>query len=73
MKSGDNDQIQPLFWRLSEAALLLRMSNASIYEAVRSGQIPGIRIAGKWRIPRIVVDKFIADAMNGTASEVSPE
>ena len=56
-------QSAPLFVRISEAARLLDMSRSSAYEAVRKGVIPAVRIDGKWRIPKIALERLAASAV----------
>jgi excisionase family DNA binding protein len=69
--NADN-QTEPLFVRLSEAARLLSMSRSAAYEAMKAGVIPSVRIAGKWRIPRAALDKFVNDAMKSTGQVEVP-
>jgi len=58
-----NEQKDPLFLRISEAARLLSMSRSAAYAAIRSGQLPSVRVAGKWRIPRAALERLLAQAM----------
>lgn len=60
-----NEQTEPLFMRISEAARLLSMSRTAAYDAIRRGAIPAVRIDGKWRVPRAALEKFAADAIIG--------
>ena len=43
---------EPLVLSVFEASKLLRLSRGSTYEAVRTGQIPSVRIGGRILIPR---------------------
>jgi excisionase family DNA binding protein len=47
----------------SEAAILLRVSAATIYRLVRTGDLPGVHIAGPGssiRIPAAAIDELLA-------------
>jgi len=58
-----NEQKEPLFLRISEAARLLAMSRSAAYAAIRSGQLPSVRVAGKWRVPRAALEQLLERAM----------
>ena len=62
-------QNQPLFLRISEAARLLAMSRSAAYAAIRAGQIPAIRVAGKWRVPRAALERLLEQAMGAPDGE----
>jgi excisionase family DNA binding protein len=64
-----NEQKEPLFLRISEAARLLAMSRSAAYAAIRSGQLPSVRVAGKWRIPRAALERLLARAMGPSDDE----
>jgi excisionase family DNA binding protein len=57
-------QNAPLFLRISEAARLLSMSRSAAYAAIRSGQLPSVRVAGKWRVPRAALEQLLEQAMS---------
>jgi excisionase family DNA binding protein len=59
---------QPLFLRISEAARLLSMSRSAAYQAIRAGQLPSVRVAGKWRVPRAALERLLEQAMRAPAS-----
>jgi len=56
-------QNAPLFLRITEAARLLSMSRSAAYQAIYAGQIPAIRVAGKWRVPRAALEQLLEQAM----------
>jgi excisionase family DNA binding protein len=58
-----NVKTEPLFLRISEAARLLAMSRSAAYAAIRAGQLPSVRVAGKWRIPRAALERLLEQAM----------
>ena len=44
---------------VEEAARILGVSRGHAYEAVSTGQIPGIRIGKRWLVPRASLDKML--------------
>ena len=56
-----NQQEERLTLDVSEAARLLGLSRASTYEAVRTGQIPSIRIGRRIIIPRVALFKMLEE------------
>jgi excisionase family DNA binding protein len=42
-----------------ELAEILKLSRLSVYEAIRSGQIPVVRIGRRMIIPRLVLEKLL--------------
>jgi excisionase family DNA binding protein len=62
-KMDTNVKTEPLFLRISEAARLLAMSRSAAYAAIRAGQLPSVRVAGKWRIPRAALERLLEQAM----------
>jgi excisionase family DNA binding protein len=59
----------PLFLRITEAARLLSMSRSAAYQAIYAGQIPAIRVAGKWRVPRAALERLLRQAMGAPDGE----
>jgi excisionase family DNA binding protein len=47
------------------------MSRSAAYQAIRAGQIPAIRVAGKWRIPRAALERLLERAMSAPDGESS--
>jgi excisionase family DNA binding protein len=64
-----SDQVEPMFLRLSEVAKLLDMSRSCAYEAMRKGAIPAVLIDGKWRVPRIALERMAEQAMQAASSK----
>lgn len=55
---------------VNEVAHLLGLSRGAAYEAVRTGQIPSIRIGRRIIIPRVALIKILEEAGKGkTGSE----
>lgn len=53
---------EPLALSIKKAARLLGLSQASVYRAVRTGQIPSVRLGTRIVIPRAALDRMLADA-----------
>jgi len=47
---------------VEEAAEILKVSRGTAYEAVRTGEIPSVRVGRCIRIPRAALDRMLADA-----------
>jgi hypothetical protein len=52
-------------FRVSEFAVVARMSRSAVYKGMRNGQIPFIVIAGQIRIPHEAVENLVDAAMAG--------
>lgn len=42
----------------------LRLGERAAYNALRSGQIPSVRVGGQWRIPRSALDDLRREAVD---------
>ena len=42
-----------------EAGARLRLGRAALYRALQRGDIPGIRVGGKWLVPRAAFERFL--------------
>ena len=60
---------ESLVYTIEEAAELLKIGRSGAYEAARRGDIPVLRIGRRWLVPRIALDKMLADA--GKDAEVA--
>jgi excisionase family DNA binding protein len=52
----------PTFYDVQNVADMFRMSRMTVYRAIRSGELPAVRIRGRWLVPARVVDALIANA-----------
>ena len=52
-----------LVMSVSEAAQRLEISRDSAYKAVRSGELPVVKIGASLRVPTVVVERMIANAL----------
>lgn len=50
---------------VEECAKILGLGRSATYEAVRSGQIPRIKIGGRWLIPLVALERMLEDAARG--------
>ena len=46
---------------VKEVAILLRVSDESVYRLCRSKRLKATRVGGLWRIPRESVDKLLSN------------
>ena len=58
--SGDNQQQYPLAWRVEEAARLRRLSRATAYRLVGSGEWPSFRCGRRRLIPADGLRSWVA-------------
>ena len=72
-KAGEDivDSQERLAFSVDEARRLLGLGRGSMYEAVRTGQIPSIRIGRRIIIPRVGIEQLLAKAsMNTLQSKI---
>jgi excisionase family DNA binding protein len=50
------------FYDVQNVADMFRMSRMTVYRAIRSGELPAVRIRGRWLVPKRVIDALIANA-----------
>lgn len=61
-----NAKVEPMFLRVSAAAVALNMSPVTVYELVRKGVLPSVKMGGtSIRIPVAALRKFADDAIKG--------
>jgi excisionase family DNA binding protein len=51
------------FYNVAETADLLRLDQSTLYRHLRSGQFPGVKIGGRYVVPRAVVERLINDVL----------
>jgi len=61
----DTNKVDRLVLSVDEARLRLGISRGLIYEAVRQGQIPSIRVGRRILIPRIALQRLLEDTTKG--------
>ena len=52
---------------VDEVAGFLRVSRPRLYRWLRMGKLPGIKIAGTWRMPESALNELLAPAVTGAA------
>jgi len=53
--------VQPLAHTIPEAAALLGVGRTTVYELIRSGELPSIRIRRGRRVTRAAIEAYLAD------------
>lgn len=62
---------EPLLMTPTEAASLLKLSRAKVYELIRLRQLPSIRIGGTIRVPVDALREHVARELTSQASEAA--
>jgi excisionase family DNA binding protein len=57
----------PSFYTVAEAADMFRMSEMTLYRAIRDGDFPAVRIRGRLIIPARAIDAIVDTAVDGGA------
>ena len=57
---------------VKEVAILLRVSDESVYRLCRSKRLKATRVGGLWRIPRESVDKLLSGGQVPNGSGFTP-
>jgi len=52
--------MEKLTYTVEQAAEVLGLSRSSMYEAVRSGSVPAIRVGGRWLISKVQLERFLS-------------
>lgn len=55
------------FYDVQNVADMFRMSRMTVYRAIRSGELPAVRIRGRWLVPKRVIDALVASAETALA------
>ena len=51
-----------LVYTIQEAAILLNLGRSSMYQAVRNGSIPSVKLGRRLLIPRAALEQFLLKA-----------
>jgi excisionase family DNA binding protein len=54
------------FLTIRELAAYLRVSRTTAYELVRNGEVPSVRVGGQFRIPRVELDRRLAESLGSS-------
>ena len=52
----------PTFYDVSTVAAMFRMSRMTVYRAIHTGELPAVRIRGRWLIPAKAIEALVAKA-----------
>lgn len=55
------------FLTVAEVATMMRVSKMTVYRLVHSGELPAIRVGKSFRVPRAVIEKYLAQPYIETA------
>jgi excisionase family DNA binding protein len=53
---------RPTFYDVRDVAQMFRMSRMTVYRAIQSGELPAVRMRGRWLVPATVIDALITEA-----------
>jgi excisionase family DNA binding protein len=62
--SADGLDVPPSFFTAVEVARLFRLDESTLYRHLRAGTFPGLKIGGRYVVPRAVVDRLVADILH---------
>lgn len=51
------------FYTVAEAAALMRMSEPTLYRAIRSGEFPAVKVRGRYVVPAKAIDAMESAAV----------
>jgi excisionase family DNA binding protein len=52
----------PTFYDVQDVADMFQMSRMTVYRAIKGGELPAIRIRGRWFVPARVIDALVTSA-----------
>jgi excisionase family DNA binding protein len=62
MLSSNTPNAVPTFYDAQAVAGMFQMSRMTVYRAIRSGELPAVRIRGRWLVPARVIDALVTAA-----------
>ncbi len=57
---------------IREAAQLLRLKERRLYDLVRQGSLPSVRVSGRWLFPRAAMERFLAGQTHSVTATPAP-
>lgn len=64
---------QPRFYSVAEAAVILKVSDVTVYRGISHLEIPAVKIRGRYVIPAKAIDQLEADALARCATAGDPD
>lgn len=61
----------PTFYDVREVAQMFKASRMTVYRAIRSGELPAVRLRGRWTVPAKVIEALIAQATEALPSSAN--
>lgn len=58
---------------IREAAQLLRLKERRLYDLVRQGSLPSVRVSGRWLFPRAALERFLAGHTQSAGTVLTPQ
>ncbi|MGV9981361.1 helix-turn-helix domain-containing protein [Micromonospora wenchangensis] len=68
-----NAPVVSAVYTVAETAEILRLSLGSTYALVRSGEIPALKLGGRWVIPRGRLHRWLDDLPTASVEDVERE
>jgi excisionase family DNA binding protein len=62
----------PRFFDVAEVAWMFQMSRMTVYRAIRSGDLPAVRIRGRWLVPARVIEALVKSAEAAVPIRATP-
>lgn len=57
------EQRRPAFYNVAETAEITGLDESTLYRHLRQGKFPGIKIGGRYVVPRAVIERLIDDVL----------
>ncbi len=54
--------VAPKFYDVRDVAQMFQMSRMTVYRAIRGGELPAVRIRGRWLVPAKVIEALVSEA-----------
>ncbi len=65
---SDQVSMTPTFYDVSRVAEMFRMSRMTVYRAIHTGELPAVRIRGRWLVPAKVIDALVDAAVSSNTT-----
>ncbi|MDT0348143.1 helix-turn-helix domain-containing protein [Pseudonocardia charpentierae] len=58
----DQPKVAPTFYDVRDVAEMFQMSRMTVYRAIHTGELPAVRIRGRWLVPAKVIEALVTAA-----------